>query len=333
MSTMKAAYIDHPGPPEVICYDDLPVPQLKETEVLVRVGAVSVNPIDTYIRAGTVKMPLPKPYILGCDVAGTVEAVGARVTRFKPGDRVWGSNQGLLGRQGTFAEYAAVDECWLYPTPATVSDREAAAIALVGITAYLGLFRDANLRPNETVFVHGGTGGVGSCVVQMAKAVGARVITTAGNEEKADLCRQLGADVVINYKQENEAEAIRRFAPEGVNVWFETLREQNLEMAVSLLAMRGRLVLIAGRQSKPKFPVGSFYVKDCKAFGFAMFNAPPEEQQRAAEQINQWLKNGKLRPVIGRVLRLSQAVEAHRLQEQNTLGGAGNLVGKIVLEP
>ncbi|HOP76302.1 MAG TPA: NADPH:quinone reductase [Thermogutta sp.] len=330
---MKAAYIDHPGPPEVICYDDLPVPQLKETEVLVRVGAVSVNPIDTYIRAGTVKMPLPKPYILGCDVAGTVEAVGARVTRFKPGDRVWGSNQGLLGRQGTFAEYAAVDECWLYPTPATVSDREAAAIALVGITAYLGLFRDANLRPNETVFVHGGTGGVGSCVVQMAKAVGARVITTAGNEEKADLCRQLGADVVINYKQENEAEAIRRFAPEGVNVWFETLREQNLEMAVSLLAMRGRLVLIAGRQSKPKFPVGSFYVKDCKAFGFAMFNAPPEEQQRAAEQINQWLKNGKLRPVIGRVLRLSQAVEAHRLQEQNTLGGAGNLVGKIVLEP
>jgi len=333
MSTMKAAYIDHPGPPEVICYDDLPVPQLKETEVLVRVGAVSVNPIDTYIRAGTVQMPLPKPYILGCDVAGTVEAVGARVTRFKPGDRVWGSNQGLLGRQGTFAEYAAVDECWLYPTPATVSDREAAAIALVGITAYLGLFRDANLRPNETVFVHGGTGGVGSCVVQMAKAVGARVITTAGNEEKADLCRQLGADVVINYKQENEAEAIRRFAPEGVNVWFETLREQNLEMAVSLLAMRGRLVLIAGRQSKPKFPVGSFYVKDCKAFGFAMFNAPPEEQQRAAEQINQWLKNGKLRPVIGRVLRLSQAVEAHRLQEQNTLGGAGNLVGKIVLEP
>ncbi len=330
---MKAAYIDHPGPPEVIRYGDLPVPQLKETEVLVRVGAVSVNPIDTYIRSGTVQMPLPKPYILGCDVAGTVEAVGARVTRFKPGDRVWGSNQGLLGRQGTFAEYAAVDECWLYPTPATVSDREAAAIALVGITAYLGLFRDANLKADETVFVHGGTGGVGSCVVQMAKAVGARVITTAGSEEKIDLCRQLGADLVINYKQEDEAEAIRRFAPHGVDVWFETLREQNLEMAVSLLAMRGRLVLMAGRESKPPFPVGPFYVKDCKAFGFAMFNAPPEEQQRAAEQINQWLKDGKLRPVIGKVLHLSQTGEAHRLQEENTLRGAGSLIGKIVLEP
>ncbi|MGQ9504720.1 MAG: NADPH:quinone reductase [Thermogutta sp.] len=330
---MKAAYIEHPGPPEVIIYGDLPKPEPRETQVLVRVGAVSVNPIDTYIRAGTVQMDIPIPYILGCDVAGTVEAVGARVTRFKPGDRVWGSNQGLLGRQGTFAEFAAVDECWLYPTPPTVSDREAAAIALVGITAYLGLFRDAKLQPQETVFVHGGSGGVGSCVIQMAKVIGARVITTAGNEEKADLCRELGADLVINYKQENEAEAIRRFAPEGVDVWFETLREQDLETAVPLLAMRGRLVLMAGRNSKPAFPVGPFYVKDCKAFGFAMFNAPPEEQLQAGEQINQWLAQGQLRPVVGRVFRLSQAVEAHRLQEDNTLRGAANLNGKIVLEP
>lgn len=330
---MKAAYINHPGPPEAILYGDLPTPEPKEREVLVRVKAVSVNPIDTYIRAGTVQMPIPIPYILGCDVAGTVEAVGSGVTRFKPGDRVWGSNQGLLGRQGTFAEYAAIHECWLYPTPPTVSDREAAAIALVGITAYLGLFRDAKLQPRETVFVHGGAGGVGSCVVQMAKAIGARVITTAGSDEKADLCRQLGADLVINYKRENEAEAIRRFAPQGVNVWFETLREQDLELAVSLLAMRGRLVLMAGRSSKPPFPVGPFYVKDCKAFGFAMFNAPPEEQLQAAEAINRWLAGGQLRPVIGRVFPLSQTAEAHRLQEDNTLRGTGNLIGKIVLEP
>jgi len=330
---MKAAYIERPGPLEVIRYGDLPTPQPGETEVLIRVGAVSVNPIDTYIRAGAVQMAIPIPYILGCDVAGTVEAVGPRVTRFRPGDRVWGSNQGLLGRQGTFAEYAAVDECWLYPTPPTVSDREAAAIALVGITAHLGLFREANLQPQETVFVHGGTGGVGSCVVQMAKAIGAKVITTAGSEEKANLCRQLGADYVIDYKREDEAEAIRRFAPHGVDVWFETLREQNLEMAVSLLARRGRLVLMAGRDSRPVFPVGPFYVKDCKIFGFAMFNAPPEEQRRAAEHINQWLVDGRLRPVIGRVLNLSQAVEAHRLQEENTLRGAGSLIGKIVLEP
>ncbi|MCR4410810.1 MAG: zinc-binding dehydrogenase, partial [Thermoguttaceae bacterium] len=194
---MKAAYIQQPGPPESIVYGDLPEPTLKRGEVLVRVGAVAVNPVDTYIRSGAIGWDLPKPFIVGCDLSGTVEAVGPGVTRFKRGDRVWGSNQGLLGRQGTFAEYAAVDEAWLYPTPAGVSDRDAAATALVGITAHLGLFRDARLRRGETLFVHGGSGGVGSCVVQMAKIIGARVITTAGSDEKVEYCRQFGADVVI----------------------------------------------------------------------------------------------------------------------------------------
>jgi NADPH:quinone reductase len=167
---MKAAYIEATGPPEVIRYGDLPRPSPKEGEVLVRVGAV--NPIDLYIRAGTVAMPLPKPFILGCDLAGTVEAVGPDAKRFNVGDRVWGSNQGLLGRQGTFAEYACVLEDWLYPTPPSVPDEQAAAVALVGITAHLGLFRCADLQPGETVFVNGGTGGVGSMVLQMGKALG-----------------------------------------------------------------------------------------------------------------------------------------------------------------
>ncbi len=143
---VKAAYIETTGSPDAIRYGDLPKPAPQSGEVLVRVGAVAVNPIDLYIRAGTVAMPLPKPFIVGCDLAGTVEAVGAQASRFKVGDRVWGSNQGLLGRQGTFAEYAAVQEEWLYPTPAGVDDPTAAATALVGITAHLGLFRDAQLE-------------------------------------------------------------------------------------------------------------------------------------------------------------------------------------------
>src|SRR5438067_2182309 len=138
---MKAAYIETTGTPDMIRFGDLPKPTPKSGEVLVRVGAVSVNPIDLYIRAGTVAMPLPKPFIIGCDLAGTVEAVGPGATRFKVGDRVWGSNQGLLGRQGAFAEYAAVDEHWLYLTPSNVTDEQAAACALVGITAHLRLFR------------------------------------------------------------------------------------------------------------------------------------------------------------------------------------------------
>ena len=158
---MKAAYIDNPGPPENIIVGDLPTPEPTGNQVLVRVAAAALNPVDTYIRSGAIKMPLPKPFVVGCDLAGVVERVGPHVRRFIPGDRVWGSNQGLLGRQGTFAEYAAVEEDWLYATPDGVSDEAAAACALVGITAHLGLVRDAKLKSGETLFVNGGTGGVG----------------------------------------------------------------------------------------------------------------------------------------------------------------------------
>lgn len=330
---MKAAFIYQPGPPEAIVYGDLPRPEPQGSQVLVRVGAVAVNPVDTYVRSGAIPWALPKPFVVGCDLAGTVEAVGAAATRFKPGDRVWGSNQGLLGRQGTFAEYVAVDEEWLYPTPAGVSDRDAAATALVGITAHLGLFRDARLRSGETVFVHGGSGGVGSCVVQMAKIAGARVITTAGSAEKAEFCRQLGADVVIQYAVEDEGQALRGAAPQGVDVWWETLREPDLEGAIGHLALGGRLILMAGRDARPVFPVGPFYTRDCKVLGFAMFNAPADQQRRCAEEINRWLAEGKLCARISRVMKLSETAEAHRLQEQSTLQRSGALAGKIVLEP
>ena len=136
---MKAAYISETGSPDVIQYGELPDPQIGESDVLVKVGAVAVNPIDTYLRAGLIPMPLTFPYIVGCDLAGTVEAVGSAATRFQPGARVWGSNQGLLGRPGTFAQYAAVNEQWLYPTPDEQTDAQAAGGALTGITAHIAL--------------------------------------------------------------------------------------------------------------------------------------------------------------------------------------------------
>ena len=252
---MKAAYIEKVGPPENIRFGDLPKPKPSGSQVLVRVKAVAVNPIDTYIRSGMYAAELPKPFIVGCDLAGVVEAVGPDVVRLKAGDRVWGSNQGLLGRQGSFAEFAAVDECWLYPLPEGVAERDAAAIALTGLTAHLGLFRDAQLKVGEKVFVHGGCGGVASCVVQMAHAIGARVLTTAGSDEKLQKCRGLGANVVINYKTGDVDAALAKFGP--IDVWFENLREPNLERAVGQLAMRGRIVLIAGRDARPVFPVGT----------------------------------------------------------------------------
>ena len=329
---MKAAYIEATGAPDVIRYGDLPDPTPTDGEVLVRVKAVAVNPIDTYIRSGLVAMKLPKPFVIGCDLAGVVEAVGPAVSRFKVGDRVWGSNQGLLGRQGTFAESAAVQESWLYPTPPNVPDTTVAAVALVGITAHLGLFRGANLQADEVVFVNGGTGGIGSMVVQMAKAVEARVITTVGSAEKAARVRKWGADCVLNYKTDDVAAKVKEYTGgTGVNVWYETQREPNFLRTVELMAPRGRIILIAGRQAQPVFPVGPFYVKGLTLHGFAMFNATPAEQRRCADDINRWLADGRLEAPIGRVFPLSEAAAAHRLLEENTLHGAGTLTGKVVL--
>src|SRR5262249_24382187 len=146
--------------------------------------------------------------------------------RFKVGARVWGSDQGLLGRQGTCADFVCASEDWFYPTPTGIADDEAAAVALVGITAHLGLFQRAKLQPNETVFVNGGTGGVGSMVVQMAKALGAQAIATVGTEEKAKRCQSWGVDLVLNYKTDDVPARIKEVTQgQGVNVWYETQRE------------------------------------------------------------------------------------------------------------
>lgn len=328
---MRAAYIEQQGGPEVIRVGDLPDPEPGPGEVLVRVGAVALNPIDLYLRSGLVAMPMAFPYVIGCDLAGTVESLGTGVERFRVGDRVWGSNQGLLGRPGAASELAAVGEEWLYPTPADASDDEAAALALVGITAHLGLFRCARLAEGESVYVPGGAGGVGSAVVQMAKAVGARVATSAGSPDRVDLCRSLGADAAWNYATEDIPALLREFAPEGVAVWYETQREPDLELAIPLLRKRGRMIVMAGRTAKPVLPLGSFYPRDCSLHGFAMFNAPPDEQQACAEDINAWVAEGRLRALIGRTFPLDEAAEAHRFLEANTLGRAGTLAGKVVI--
>ena len=330
---MKAAFITQTGPPEVIQFGELPDPKPKRTQCLIRVAAVDVNPIDTYIRSGAIPAKLSFPSIPGRDLAGTVVETGPGVKRFKPGDRVWATGQGTEGRQGTFAELAAVDERWLNATPEGVKDEDVVALSLVGITAQLGLVRDARLKKGEVLFVNGGSGGVGSSVVQMAKILGARVIATAGSDQKAAVCRELGADLALNYRTQDVDAGIREFAPEGVNVWWETLREPNFERTVPLLAMRGRMILMAGREARPVFPVGPFYVKDCSLHGFAMFNAPARELRAAAEDINRWLAEGKLKARIDRVLPLSQAAEAHRVQEESTIGKSGALAGKIVLKP
>lgn len=328
---MKAAYFERTGAPDVIQYGDLPDPTVGTGQVLIRNEAVALNPIDTYIRSGAIAMNLPLPYVPGCDLAGTIVEVGKGVTGFRSGDRVWATNQGLLGQQGTFSELSAVNAEWVYPIPDGVEASTAAATALVGITAHIGLSR-AKIRSGETILVIGGAGGVGSMVVQMAKANGAQVITTCGSDEKCQIAYDLGADHTINYQRESIAGRTRELAPEGVNIFWETRREPDFDVAIDLLAQRGRMVLMAGRDARPTFPVGAFYVKECTLHGFVMFKATPDEMRVAADDINEWLANEQLKPRIGLRLPLSKAAEAHALQEQATLEGTGEVSGKIILE-
>ena len=331
---MKAAYFTATGPPDVIEYGDLPTPEPKAGEVRVKVLAAGLNPIDVSIRAGKVPGVLPSPFITGTDLAGVVESVGPGATRFKVGDRVWASNQGLLGRQGTFAEFCCPHEDYVYPIPLGASDIEMAAIALVGITAHLGLFYRVNLVAGETVFVNGGTGGVGSTVVQMAKATGAKVICTVGSVEKAEVARGFGADTVINYATDDVTAAVLdATGGKGVDVYFETQPPSDFEAIVARTAPFGRVVVMAGRAARPAFPNGAFYIKGLSMYGFAMFNVSPALQRKSAEAINAWVHAAELKPLIGKVFPLSQAAAAHRLQDDNTVGKAGTLMGKVVVLP
>jgi len=332
---MKAAFIRSPGPPSDIEVGTIPDPVPAANEVLVRIGAAAVNPIDTYIRSGVVQMELPSPWIPGCDLAGVVEAVGEGVSDFQTGDRVWASNQGLFGKQGTLAELCSVDRKWLYPIPDRISEATAAAGALTGITAHLGLFLHGGLQENEVVFVNGGAGGVGSNVVQLAKASGATVITTAGSDENALACHTLGASHVIHYRTEDIDQRLTEITEQTgpIDLWFETLRTPTLDRCVPLMQKRGRIILMAGRDARPEFPVGPFYVKDLRVIGFAMFNASPEEQRICAADLNTRLAQGSWNPRIGEILDLAEAARAHQLQEDNTLHQQGTLSGKIVVVP
>ena len=329
---MKAAYINRTGPAaETIEYGDLPKPAVPPRHALIKVHAVSVNPIDTYIRNGANYWPLPFPFVVGSDMAGVVEE--SMSGSISVGDRVWVTNQGFQGRQGVFAEYAVVHEDWIFPLPNEVDFQTAAACALVGITAHLGLFREANLKNGETILINGGSGGVGLMVVQMAKAVGARVLITAGSNEKMAIAKNFGVDAAFNYNSPTLEAEIKEAAPHGVNVFWETTREPNFDVIVPRMAERGRIVLMAGRDARPVFPVGPFYVKECSLHGFVMFKASSAEMKLCAKDMNEWMRKGQLRAHIGARFKLSQTAEAHALQEQKTIQRQAPLSGKIVLTP
>ena len=323
---VKAAFIEQFGPPSVIQYGDLPMPPLGPRDVLVKVAAVTVDPIDTYIRSGAFKTHPKFPFIIGRDMTGQVMETGPSVSRFQAGQWVWSNNQGYAGRQGTFSEYCLVQEDLLYPLPDGADPLETVALLHSALTAVLGLEFKACLRAGETLFVNGGDGNVGTAVLQIAKNLGARVAVTSATEEKAKWCKQLGADAVINYKTEDIAEGVHKFAPDGVNVYWDATGQPDVRRAIDSVAQRGRIIFMAGLRHDTILPVGSFYIRNCTLFGFTVTDATKEELANYASHINRWLARKSLRAKIAYRLPLSDAAKAHHLNESG-------LFGKVVLEP
>jgi len=323
---MRAAWIDALGPAENIRCGELPVPVPGPTDVLVRVSAVAVDHVDTFVRSGAYRTPTPFPFVVGRDLAGTVAAAGAGAPGFAVGEAVWCNSLGHGGRQGAAAEYAVVPADRLYRLPPGVDPVTAAAVAHPSATAHLALGR-AGLRAGETVYVAGGAGHVGGAAVVLAARAGARVVASAG---AADLgyCRALGADVVLDYRAADLAGQLRDAAPDGVDVHLDTSGRDDLAGAVDVLAFRGRILLVAGVTARPELPAGPLYMKDGRVIGFAISNARVAELAGAAVRIDQLLAQGALAPRAIEELPLGEAAEAHRRLETGRARGT-----RLILRP
>jgi NADPH2:quinone reductase len=252
--------------------------------------------------------------------------VGDAVRRFRPGDRVWANNQGYDGRQGTFAEYCSIDEDWLYPLPEPADPYETITVLHSGLTAAVGLAK-VRLQPGETIFINGGDGNVGTAILQIAGAMGARVVVTSADERKAAWCRELGADLIINYKTQDVEKVLQAAVPQGVNVYWDATGHFDAAQALAVSARRARIVVMAGLTQQTILPVGPFYTHNCTLYGFTVTDATREELGHYAEQINAWVGQGVLKGKIARKLPLSAAAQAYEIYRTE------DPVGKLVLTP
>lgn len=327
---MRALVLTGFGGAEHFELREVPDPTAGPGQVLVRVAATSVNPVDIKIRRGGSPVAPELPGILGMDVAGVVEAVGEGVAGLREGDAVYGCAGGLRGIPGALAELMAADARLLAPKPAGLSLREAAALPLVSITAWEGLYDRADVREGERVLVYGGTGGVGHVGVQLGRARGARVAATVSSEEKARVARELGADDVIDYRRESPAELVQRVTGgEGFDVVFDTVGGDNLNRAIEAAGLTGRVSTIVARQS---YDLGPAMAKGLSLH--VVFMLIPMIHDRGRERHGEILRGiadlvaaGRLRPLLDpRRFTLAGAAEAHRHLE------SGRAVGKVMID-
>ena len=316
---MQAIQVKTPGGPEVLTLVDLPVPKPKPNEVVVKISAAGVNFIDVYVREGRYSTPLP--FVNGQEAAGTVSDVGSEVKSLKTGDRV-----AYISILGSYAEYAAVPAHRLVRIPEGITDQQAAAAMLQGMTAHYLVNSTYRLNKGETTLIHAAAGGVGLLLVQMARNIGARVIGTAGSEEKAKLAREAGADEIILYdRQDFEAETKRITNGQGVHVIYDGVGKSTFDKDLNILRPRGYLVLF-GASSGPVPPVdplkllqkGSLFLTRPS---IAHYIASDEELQQRASEVLGSLASGKLKLRIAHIYKLQEAQQAHRdLEGRKTTG-------------
>jgi NADPH2:quinone reductase len=320
---MKAIHVHEFGGPEVLWLEEVSTPQPGPGEVLVRMHAGGVNPVETYIRAGTYARLPELPYTPGNDGAGVVEHVGLGVTAFNPRDRVY--TAGSIS--GTYAEFSLCKNEQVHPLPANVSFAQGAAMGTPYATAYRGLLQRANAKPGETVLVHGASGGVGTAAVQLARAHGLRVLGTAGSDNGIKLAREQGAHEVFDHRAPEHFEQIMKATGgQGVDVIVELLANVNLGKDLTILAKGGRVVIIGSRGRVEINPRDTMQ-RDADVRGMVLPNTPPAELASIHAALVAGLENGTLLPVIGKEFPLAEAAQAHRaVMEPGALG-------KIVLVP
>ncbi|MFJ2426384.1 zinc-dependent alcohol dehydrogenase family protein [Pseudomonas sp. NPDC087804] len=315
---MKAMLLKAFGGPDAFELHDVPKPLPQAGQVLVRVHATSINPLDYQIRRGDYPDLVSLPSITGHDVSGVVEAVGPGVTAFTPGDEVWYTPQ-IFDGAGSYAEYHVAAETIIGKKPPSLSHLEAASLTLVGGTAWEALVTRAALRVGESILVHGGSGGVGHVAIQMAKAMGARVFTTV-RETNVEFARSLGADTVIDYEKEDYVDVIlRETAGRGVDVVFDTIGGNTLSRSPDALAQLGRIVTIVDI-AQPQNLVQAWGKNASIHFVFTRQN------RGKLDELSALVARGQLRPHVGAVFSLADLPLAHKLLETPNNGVQGKIV-------
>jgi NADPH2:quinone reductase len=331
---MRAVLMNTPGDPDVLKIADIPKPKIVDPSgVLVKLHAAGVNPIDAKVRKLNMYYPDKLPLILGCDGAGVVEAIGSSVMRVRPGDEVFFFNNGLGGAPGTYAEYTVVQEDYLALKPKNITMLEAAGIPLALITAWEALLDRGNLQKGQSTLIHAGAGGVGHIAIQLAHYFDARVAATVSNPEKAEFVQSLGAELAINYRQQDFAEAVLNWTNgQGVGLTMDTVGGETFCRSFAATQLYGRVVTLLSTSCDVK-ALNVARLRNL-IIGYVQMTAPlyfglhsgRVAQTRILERGAKLLEQKLLKVHVDHTLPLEQAAEAHRLIE------AGHTTGKIILQ-